>query len=161
MMEVTVQQEHRWLQQMVGEWTWESEATMEPGKPPEKFGGTETVRSLGDLWIVAEGEGMMLGDSVHKTMMTLGYDPLKKRFVGTWLGSMMGYLWIYEGVLDRDEKVLTLDAEGPSMEVEGEIRPYQDIIEFRSDDHRVLRSQIQSANGQWHHFMTANYRRTK
>jgi len=25
---------------------------MEPGKPPERFTGTESVRSLGDLWVL-------------------------------------------------------------------------------------------------------------
>ena len=74
---------------------------------------------------------------------------------------MAGYLWVYEGVLNSDGTVLTLDAEGPSMEAEGELRKYQDIIEVKSDDHRVLRSQMLGDDGQWHHFMTANYRRTK
>jgi hypothetical protein len=37
------------LQKLVGEWTAEGEATTEPGKPPEKFKSTESVRSLGGL----------------------------------------------------------------------------------------------------------------
>lgn len=55
------QKEHRWLQKLVGEWTFEGEAPMGPDKPPEKFKGTERVRSLGDLWFVAEGQGEMPG----------------------------------------------------------------------------------------------------
>jgi Protein of unknown function (DUF1579) len=31
----------------------------------------------------------------------------KKRFVGTWIGSMMTYMWVYDGELDRSERVLT------------------------------------------------------
>ena len=34
---------------------------MEPGKPSEKSQGTECVRTLGGLWILAEGEGEMPG----------------------------------------------------------------------------------------------------
>ena len=34
-------------------------------------------------------------------IMTLGYDPAKKRFVGTFIGSMMTNLWVYEGELER------------------------------------------------------------
>jgi Protein of unknown function (DUF1579) len=30
-MQTEPQQEHQWLQQLVGEWTYETEATMEPG----------------------------------------------------------------------------------------------------------------------------------
>ena len=52
-------------------------------------------------------------------LMTLGYDPAKKRFVGTWVGSMMAHLWVYEGSMDAEEKVLTLSAEGPSCMEEG------------------------------------------
>ena len=54
-MKVEPQKEHEWLQNLVGEWTYESECSVEPGKPPERFSGSETVRSLGGLWILCEG----------------------------------------------------------------------------------------------------------
>ena len=93
--------------------------------------------------------------------MTLGYDPARKRFVGTFIGSMMTHLWVYDGALDAAGKVLTLDAEGPTSPAEGKMAKYQDIIEFKSDDHRVLSSQMLGDDGKWHHFMTANYRRSR
>ena len=155
------QKEHEWLQKLVGEWTYESEATMEPGKPPMRFSGTENVRSLGGLWILAEGQGEMPGGGTATTMMTLGYDPQKKRFVGTWVGSMMAYLWVYDGELDAAERVLTLNAEGPSMATEGKIEKYKDVIEFKNDNHRVLTSHMLGDDGEWHGFMTANYRRKR
>ena len=51
------QEEHRWLQTLIGEWTFAGEATMGPDQPPATFTGRERVRSLGDLWVLAEGEG--------------------------------------------------------------------------------------------------------
>jgi hypothetical protein len=33
------------------------------------------------------------------------------------------------------------------------------VIEFKSDDHRVLTSHILGDDGEWHQFMTAHYRR--
>ena len=30
------QKEHHWLQRLIGEWTYEAEAVMEPGKPAER-----------------------------------------------------------------------------------------------------------------------------
>ena len=161
MSEAQPQKEHQWLQKLVGDWTCELEATMEPGKPPEKSSGTETVRSLGGLWIVADGQGEMPGGGAATMMLTLGYDPRKKRFVGTWIGSMMTNLWVYDGTLDAGERVLTLDAEGPSMSGDGGMAKYQDRIELKSDDHRVLTSHVLGEDGEWHGFMTAHYRRNK
>ncbi len=155
------QKEHQWLQKLVGEWTSEGEAEMGPGKPSEKVKGTESVRSLGGLWVLCEGRGEMPGGGMATMQMTLGYDSQKKQYVGTWVGSMMTYLWVYEGSLDATEKVLTLHTEGPSMMAEEKITKYKDVIEFKSDDHRVLISHILSDDGTWHRFMTAHYRRTK
>lgn len=160
-MQAEPQKEHQWLQKLVGEWTSEAEATMGPDKPPEKFTGTESVRSLGGLWILAEGRGEMPGGGAATTLLTLGYDPQKKRFVGTFIGSMMTHLWVYDGALDADGKALTLDTEGPSMAAEGKMVKYQDVIEFKSDDHRTLTSRMLGDDGEWHTFMTANYRRVK
>jgi hypothetical protein len=155
------QKEHEWLQRLVGEWAYETEATMEPGKPPTKFKGTESVRSIGGLWVVCEGRGEMPGGGTALTIMTLGYDPARKRFVGTFLGSMMTHLWIYDGALDDAGKVLTLDTEGPTFSPDGKMSKYKDAIELVSDDHRMLTSQTPGEDGKWHQFMTAHYRRTR
>ena len=155
------QKEHQWLQQLVGEWTYEAEAMGEPGKPAEKCGGTERVRSLGGLWVVAEGEGKMPGGAPASMIMTLGYDPERKRFVGTWIGSMMTQLWVYDGALDGTERVLALEADGPSMAGDGKIAKYRDAIELKSANERVLASSVLGEDGKWTQFMTAHYRRKK
>jgi hypothetical protein len=49
--------EHDWLQQFVGKWETDMECCMEPGKPPMKSKGAESVRPIGGFWIIAEGEG--------------------------------------------------------------------------------------------------------
>lgn len=152
------QKEHAWLEQLVGEWTYETEMLMGPDQPPAKYGGSETVRSLG-LWVVCEGQNEMPAGATGKTIMTLGFD--KGRFVGTFIGSMMTGMWLYSGHLDAAEKVLTLDTEGPSFEDQTKTAKYQDTIEIVSPDHRILSSQYQGADGQWHRFMTSHYRRKK
>ena len=153
------QKEHLWLRRLVGEWAYEFEVPMGPDQPPEKITGTETVRSLGDLWFVGEGKGPMPGGDEGTTVITLGYDPQKGRFVGTWIGSMMTYLWVYDGELDEAGKVLTLHAKGPDMAGEGKMVPYKDVITLESDDHRVLRSHAQGDDGEWSQIMEAHYRR--
>ena len=150
------QKEHKWLEQLVGEWVTEMEGSGGPDQPPVKHTGTETVRSL-TVWVQCEGQ--MPGDVPMKTVMTLGYDPAKKKFVGTFIGSIMTNLWVYEGALDASGKVLTLDAEGPSFTDATRTAKYKDTIEILSPDHRTLSSRFQAEDGTWHHFMTAHYRR--
>ena len=155
------QKEHHWLQKLVGDWTFETETSMGPDLPSECCQGTESVRSLGGLWILAEGEGVMPDGDPATTLMTLGYDTQKKRFVGTFVGSMMNILWVYDGELDNTEKVLTLNSEGPDFAVPGKTAKYKDVIEFNTDDHRVMTSHTLGDDGQWHGFMRISYRRKK
>ena len=155
------QSEHKWLERLVGEWTYEHECNMGPDQPPMKATGTESVRSLGGLWTMGEGRGEMPDGTAGVTMMTLGYDPTSKRFVGTFIGSMMTHMWVYSGTLDAAGKVLTLDTDGPDFSGAPGLIPYQDIIEFVSDDHRTLKSQLRDKDGNWQQFMTAHYRRKK
>jgi hypothetical protein len=145
---------HAWLQRLVGEWTWEMDA-LEPDGKPMKVTGSESVRLLGTTWALCEGHD---GDSMS-TLMSLAYDPATQRFKGTFVGSMMTHIWVYDGELDASGTTLTLDTEGPSYEQEGTMARYQDTIEFRGDDHRVLTSRYVGGDGQWKHFMTAHYHR--
>jgi hypothetical protein len=154
------QAQHRWLRKLVGDWTVEFESA-EPGQPPTSSTGLERVRLLGDLWVMAEGEAQMPDGTPALSVLTLGYDPQKQRFVGTWIGSMMAYLWVYDGHLDAAERVLTLDSEGPSMAGDGTTARYRETIEFKNDDHRVFTSRAQTADGTWQEFMTAHYRRQR
>jgi hypothetical protein len=153
------QKEHQWLQRLVGEWTVEGEATMGPDEPVQKFGGTETVRPIGSTWIVAQGDGDMCGDGPAVTLMTLGFDPAKERFVGTWIGSMMNHLWVYNGTMDESGTVLTLESEGPTPT--GAMATFRDVIEVKGDDHRVLTGFMPAEDGGWHQIMRAEYRRVK
>jgi hypothetical protein len=137
---------------------------MGPGQPMTKFTGSETARSMGGVWIVAEGKGTMGESGEETSLLTLGYDPNKKRFVGSWVGSMMTHLWIYSGELNPGETTLTLSSEGPAMTPEGQIIAgktalYRDIHEFKSNDHRVLTAHVQGDDGKWQQFMEMHYHR--
>lgn len=152
--------EHAWLEQLAGEWTAEVEALVEPGKPPVKSEGTESVRRIGGFWIVAENKGDIMGQS-FTGLLTLGYDTRKKQYVGTWIDSMTDYLWRYEGTVDASGKVLTLQTEGPSQAGPGKLARFKDVIELKAKDHKVLTSSMQGDDGKWTTIMTINYRRKK
>src|SRR5688572_5687918 len=70
--------EHEWLQQLVGEWDSESEMIAEPGAPPQKWKGTESVRAIGGFWVMAENTFDFLGTPVTG-ILTLGYDARKEK----------------------------------------------------------------------------------
>jgi hypothetical protein len=161
MMNAEPQKQHAWLQKLVGDWTYESEAVGNAGAPPETWSGTEHVRSIGDLWVVAEGRGDMPGGAPATMLMTLGYDPQRDRFVGTWIGSMMTHLWVYDGALDAAARVLALDSDGPSMVDQGKMARYRDAIELKSDDQRILTASVLGDDGAWQQFMRVNYRRKR
>jgi hypothetical protein len=44
---------------------------------------------------------------------------------------------------------------------ESKMGKYRDVMEFKSDDHRVLNSYTLGADGAWQQFMTVHYRRKK
>jgi hypothetical protein len=154
------QTEHKWLRRFLGEWTYKTTVPAQAGQPPHEATGTESVRGVGDLWVVAESRGEMPGAGPMTSVMTLGFSPGRKRFVGTWLGSMMTHLWLYDGELDPSGRVLTLTSEGPSMENDGTMSTYQDVIEFKSDDHRTLTSRVRGKDGAWQQFMSMEFRRS-
>ena len=154
------QKEHEWLQQFVGEWETESEAMLEPGKPPMKCQGAEKARAIGGLWVVSEITSLMQGQTMLG-VLTIGYDPEKKKYVGTWIDSMTPHLWKYEGTVDAAGKILTLEAEGPNMMMPGKMAKYRDVWELKSKDHKVLTSSMLGDDGKWTTFMTMNARRKK
>jgi hypothetical protein len=150
------QEEHRWLQKLVGEWTWEAEGNM--GGEPFQMSGTETVRSLGDLWTIAEGRSEMEGKQ-HISVMTLGHDPDRGRFVGTFIGSMMTNMWVYDGELDSAQKSLALHTEGPDWQ--GGTARYREVVELVSDDERTFTSYMLGADGSERQVMRSRYRRKR
>ena len=162
MIKVELTEQHRWLERLVGDWAYEMETPGKPGEEPKKITGTETVRSMQNVWVVAEASGEPCGEngSPMQSIMTLGYNAAKGEFVGTWIGSMMAHLWVYRGQLDAGGKVLTLEAEGPDMEDPTKMQLYRDIIELVDDGHRLLRTEIRMEDGTWKEFMRVPYHRT-
>jgi hypothetical protein len=151
--------EHEWLKKFAGEWNTVTEIYMEPGKPPMKATGTETAKMLGGFWVVGENKGEMMG-APFTGMMTFGYDPQKKKYVGTWVDSNTSMLWQYLGTVDGSGRILTLETEG-FCPMEGKVCQFRDTIEFKSDDQRVMTGERQSTDGKWTKMMTVTATRKK
>ncbi len=147
-----VLKEHVFLERMVGRWAVTS-SDMTTENPWE-----ETVRSLQGIWFVAEGSGEMSDGKVATTILTLGYDPAKGKYVGSWIGSMMDYMWTYEGEVEPSGNVLTLYTKGPAFEGDG-LTDYREQIAFLDDNIRTFTSSAKEPDGSWKQFMEARYTR--
>jgi hypothetical protein len=140
--------EHEWLKQFVGDWEGD-------------FGDAKsTARMLGGLWVVTDVKANF-GNTTMAAVMTLGYDPQKKKYVGSWVDSMQTHLWTYEGTVDATGKILTLNTEGPDPSAGGKMTKARDVFEFKNKDQFSLTSQMQGADGGWQQLMTINYKRKK
>lgn len=100
-------------------------------------------------------------NSPMHSLVSLGFDPVRGKFVGSCIASCMTHHWLYEGSLDADRRILTLDAEGPSFVGDGSMAKYQDIIEVVDQDTYLFSSQILDSNGHWVKFMSGKHTRRK
>jgi predicted enzyme related to lactoylglutathione lyase len=131
---------------------------MEPGKPAIKSKGTESGRMLGGFWLIQDGKGDIMG-MPYSSVFTLGYNADKKKFVGTWVDSMQGHLWSYEGSVDSTGKVLTLDTEGPCPFAPGKTSKFKEVIEIKGKDQKAFSSSMLGDDGKWTTFVKVSARR--
>lgn len=152
--------EHAFLAKLVGDWVYTSSSMSSDydASDPEKR-WTESVRSLGGLWFIAEGEGPAEGGGRAGMVMTLGFDPGLGHYVGTWVGSMMDKFWVYKGWVEPDGKTLTLEAEGPSFDDPTKTAVYHDVIHFIDDDTRTFSGSVKQADGTFKTFMNSECKR--
>jgi hypothetical protein len=147
-------QEHEWLRKFVGEWESDIEMHMEPGKPAMKLKGSSRDRMIGGFWLISQGGNP---EMPFEFVLTLGYDPQRKKYIGTWTDSMTSYHWHYVGTASGN--TLTLETEGPSPT--GGTAKHRDVTEFKSPDLRVYTSSIQAPDGKWNKMITVTSRRKK
>lgn len=152
------EKEHQWLHKFVGEWTTNSKSSMGPDKPPMECSGTIESRMIGDFWVVNEMQSTVEGTSM-RGLQAIGYDPAKKKYIGTWVDSMMNHLWLYEGTVDESGNKLTLEAEGPNFMADGEVTRFRDAYEFRTPDHIIVTSSMLGEDDKWITFMTGESHR--
>lgn len=152
--------EHEWLHQFVGEWESEAEIIMDPDLPPMHTKGRETARMLGGFWMISQGRNET-AEMSFESVLTLGYDTQKKKYVGTWVDSMTGNLWKYEGEVNAAGTTLTLDTEGTCPKNPERLSKVKEVAEFKSPDHRIFTSSIQGDDGTWNTCVTVHFRRKK
>ena len=150
--------EHQFLSQFAGEWNATSEMLFAPGEPPLTCEGTESATLLGGFWLVQQGESNVFGTPV-KNMLTLGYNPNTKKYIGTSLCSMDSFLWEYEGTADESGKKLTLTTTGPSPLDPSKTTKYREILELKDQNHKTFTTFMHTDEGTWQKIISIDYRR--
>src|SRR5262245_57158278 len=150
--------EHELLKQFAGNWEMKAEAAAAPGEEAMKCEGTESANMIGGFWLVSQAQGKMK-DIPIGSVLTLGYDPATKKYVGTFVCSMDSTFWNYEGTMDAGGKRLILQTEGPSPIDPTKKVKFRETLELVDQDHKVFTSTLQGDDGNWMKIATIDYRR--
>lgn len=151
--------QHAWLQALTGEWTTEVELQCDPDAPPMKVTGRESARMLGGFWLIAESVSDSL-EMPFSSIFTVGYNPEKAKYIGTWVDTMTSKLWSYEGTLEEGRK-LVLMTDGSCPATPDPDRAIRETTELKSPDHKVFTSEMQQEDGSWRTIVTVESRRVK
>ena len=126
--------EHQELKKLAGTWDATVEMLSPPGGPASK--GTETNTLIGDgLWVVSDFKAEMM-QKPFQGHGVWGWDPAKKKYVGTWVDTMSTGLTLSEGTFDPATKTMTDTMEMPGPD--GKPMKVKSTTEWKDADTRVF-----------------------
>ncbi len=102
----------------------------------QEMRGTSVYKlGFGGFWLTQDYTGDFGGMKFEGRGST-GYDPNKKKYVGTWIDSMSPALTIMEGEFSNDGKTYTETGEGPGPD--GKPAKMKNVCEFTGNDTMVF-----------------------
>ncbi len=146
--------QHELLKKEVGTWTGEMKF-FGPGAdlPAMPIRETNTLMDTG-LWVVTEFEaGPFLGRG------QFGYDPLKKKYVGTWVDNMTPHLMVMEGDYNSETHEMTMFTQGIDQAT-GKMQDMKAVSRYVDADTRTYTMHAKQA-GDWVKMFQVNYQREK
>jgi hypothetical protein len=109
--------EHKILASQEGTWDATIKSfTAGPDAEPMVSKGTEVYTVMtGGLWVLSKFDGDF-GGMKFEGRGQFGYDPIKKKYVGSWIDSLSPNLSVLEGSYDPKTKTMTYVGEGIAPE---------------------------------------------
>jgi hypothetical protein len=147
--------EHERLRQMAG--TWDA-AVKCHFMQQEGKGEYRAAIDLGGFFLVTEFKGELAGKPFQGRGLT-GYDPFKKKYVGTWVDSMSPGIYNAEGAFDPSGKVFTETLEGPCPE--GKPMRMRAVTQIKGNDHMHFQMHMRGDDGKETLMMEIAYTRKK
>lgn len=135
-------EEHKLLMNDVGEWTFKGKMLMQEGQ--QEFKGEEKVTAVGKFWTVSHYSSDFFGGM--KGSATMGYDPESKKYVGTWVDSLMPSPTSMKGTYDEKTKTMTYDTVG--IGIDGKPMPGKIIIKHNDKDSHTFTMMHKDPTGQ-------------
>lgn len=152
--------EQKLLAKMEGEWDTKMKCQMGPtGQGPVEGTGTYTAKmDLNGYFLVCDLRAT-LGPTPFEGRAITGYDPWKKKYVGTWVDSMSPSIYSIEGEWDKAGKVYTETIQGPDPS--GKPMTFSMVTEIKDADHLVSKMIMPGEDGKEIVMMEMTYTRKK
>jgi hypothetical protein len=153
--------QHTEMARDVGVWDAETTAWATPDAEPEKSTGVETNRMIGKMWLASEFKGTFMGGEFVGEMQ-FGYDPLKKKYVGTWIDSISPFLFTIEGEYDVATHTLTCLMTGTSA-LTGKPETAKNVTRYIDENTKTFEMYmpVEGKEGEWWKTMEIAYTRRK
>jgi hypothetical protein len=150
------------IKDMEGTWDFTMKFKMAPDAPEQEAKGVETVTSVGGFWMTFDIRvpNMMMNLPWHGHGM-LGYDPEKKKYVGTFINSFSAFMNMGEGTMDAAGKTLTMTWEGKSEHHGGKTEKMREVFEKIDKDNAKMTMYGPGPDGKEMTHFTATYKRKK
>ena len=143
--------EHAYLKKVAGNW----DCVMK--MMGQEFKCTHSCEMLGEFWVVGKFNGDFQGMK-FEGRDTCGWDPLKKKYVSTWVDSMSPHGMTLSGDFDAATKTMTLEGMG----VNDQYKPtkFKEVITWKSDDEYGF-VMHEEKNGKMEQIFSIDYKRKK
>ncbi len=168
MMEMSkLNENHKLLASMTGNWTYSLKMWMAPSAPPSESKGTTVRKAMMDgRYFVSENSGKFqmpgadgkMKDMDFKGIATEGYDNAKKKFVSSWIDNMGTGIVMSEGTYDPGTKTFTYTSEYDVMP--GMKSKVRETIKIVDADHHTFEFYEDRGTGEAK-TMEINYTRKK
>jgi len=148
--------QHEMLKMDDGE--WQAKLTFfRDDKATQEFIWHESNTMVGELWSLGRLYGELDGE-LYEGYATLGYDPVKQKYVGTWLDSSSPEILQMEGNYQPESRTLTLFYNVTIGN--GEVQKRKNIMVYQNPDFRDFSMYIWQAD-RWIKSMDIDYTRVK
>jgi len=152
---------HARLAPKVGTWNMKVRMYMSPDMPPDESTATSTVQWVMDgRYLQDTTLGTFNGETFHGLGL-MGYDNLKKVYVGTWIDNFGTAILVSEGRYDAATKTYTFHSKSPDLMYANAYVPTRATERWIDADHWVMQSFAPGPDGKEFMGMEIEYARVR